>query len=94
MNIEEFKIIYQKKMDLGLDAKQFCEKHSIKLHVYNYWLRKLRNESQEDSVFVELKPKIDQCEILAKLPNGISIEVPLDYNENHLLKLISTLSRC
>lgn len=94
MNLEEFKIIYQNKIDSGLEAKQFCQINGIKLHVYNYWLRKLRSESQEESAFIEIKPKVEQFEILAKLPNGISICIPVNYDEKHLIKLINTLSRC
>lgn len=94
MNLEEFKIIYQNKIDSGIEAKQFCQNNGIKLHVYNYWLRKLRNDHQEESIFIELKPKVEQREILVKLDGGISVCVPVSYDENHLLKLIRTLSRC
>ena len=94
MNLEEFRVTYQNKEQLGLNKKQFCDQYNIKLHVYNYWLRKLRDESHEDSPFIEINSPIPKSDILVKLSNGISIEVPENYNENHLLKLVGTLIRC
>lgn len=91
MNLEDFKAIHQHKEQSGLNKKQFCEKHNIKLHIYNYWLRKLRDEKVDSPEFIELESANQTNELITRLPNGIVLNIPADFCSTHLKKLIHVL---
>ena len=105
MNLEQnkasrWRVILSEFKTSGLPINKYCEKNNLKHHQFLYWRRKL--EVLEDPDFTKSPSfiKVDLASKESKPSNPLSIEVnhitinvPLDFNEDHLKKLIGVVKQ-
>jgi hypothetical protein len=100
MNLEQNKAsrwrdILKEFKTSSLTINKYCEKHNLKHHQFLYWRRKL--EVLEDPDLTKnpsfIKVDVSSKDLRLNHPltieiNTIKINVPLDFDEDHLRKLI------
>ena len=70
-----------------LPKAKYCEQQNISYHTFNNWLKKL-NKSGD---FVSVRIYHDSP-IQLNLPNGIQIQLPTDFCDKSLKRLLSVMS--
>ncbi len=107
---EEMRLVFARFEESGLSLKAFGEREQISYTTLQYWRRKLRDEGKVkkplrrvvdpavlDPVRVvpdptPVDPRPQRFEVW--LSNGVSLEVPADFDELGLRRLIGVLSSC
>ena len=69
-----------------LSKETYCREQNISSHTLNYWLKKLRQPS--DFVPINI---YRGSSIQLNLPNGIQIQLPTDFCEKSLKRLLSVI---
>ena len=69
-----------------LPKAKYCEQQNISSHTLNYWIKKLRQPS--DFVPINI---YRGSPMQLNLPNGIQIQLPTDFCEKSLKRLLSVI---
>lgn len=82
----------------GLSMNKYCEANEINRYQFIYWKRKLDPKISEPisevPAFIKVieRPTVDfECRPLSLVINGFTINVPVNFNEAHLKKLINVV---
>lgn len=85
----------------GKQQHEFCLKAGIKLGTFKYWVGKLKEPKKAERERVAQTPKTFSRVLLGqenasncyqvKLPNGIQVGVPANFESSGLLKLLGVL---
>lgn len=76
----------------SLSQKQFCQDNHIKPAMFNYWLRRYRQQQDtSSSAFLQVKVNTPQGDhrFTLEYPNGVRLMVPGDISPSTLGRLIN-----
>lgn len=76
-------------MRSGLSGAEYCKQRGIDPKRLYYWQKRYK-EQQSSGSFVSLSGS-SQSQIKIQLKNGISIEVPSEFNERALKRVVEVL---
>ena len=107
---EEMRVVFARFEESGLSLKAFGEREQIPYTTLQYWRRKLRDGASVKKPLLRVPgpavlapvrvvpdptpvdPRPQRFEVW--LSNGVSLEVPPDFDELGLRRLIGVLSSC
>jgi len=85
----------------GTTAKIWCEQEGYKVHTLRYWIRKFNQQSSDNNTgFVELVSTGSKV-VVPDATNSIQLscdsyrlDIPINYHEDTLIRLLATLKKC
>lgn len=75
----------------GMNRKEFCELHHIKLSTFSYWRTRYRHAQSstvDSGSFVSIQPTTN-CSLEVVYPNGVKIVLPAGMDPSCLATLIN-----
>ena len=85
----------------GTTAKIWCEQEGYKIHTLRYWIRKLNQQSSASNTgFIELvspsstNPAVEVTKNIQLSCDSYRLDIPVNYHEDTLIRLLATLKKC
>jgi hypothetical protein len=106
--VEEIRAAFARFEKSGLTLKAFGEREQIPYTTLQYWRRKLRDAAEAAPGGSEGKPAWARVDVVPDpapdvarstgfdvwLANGVTLEIPHDFDEDELRRLVGVLSTC
>jgi hypothetical protein len=83
----------------GLTQTAYCPAHGLARKSFNNWKRRLSAETTAPTastwlpVAVAADPPVGQAGLTVRLPDGVAIELPADFSEAALVRLLAVVRR-
>jgi len=76
--------------------KSICRRHEIKIHTFNYWLKKFRESQYPETAddFIQINPSsefIRQTAVRLRFPSGITAEFPAGTAPETIIKILKSV---
>ena len=106
--MEEMRAVFARFEESGLTLRAFGRREGVSYTTLQYWRRKFRDEAEEVRGRSEGKPVWARVDVVPDpvpdevrstgfdvwLANGVTLEVPHDFDEDELRRLVGVLSSC
>jgi hypothetical protein len=90
---EKMQSLVSRWKDSGLSQAEFARKNELKLHMFRYWISKLRKEEDDSPAFIALDG-FATAQISLHYPNGVELILPAQTPVSVLKGLIHFDTRC
>jgi hypothetical protein len=90
---EKMQSLVSRWKDSGLSQAEFARKNELKLHMFRYWILKLRKEEDDSPAFIALDG-FATVQISLHYPNGVELILPAQTPVCVLKSLIHFDTRC